>query len=1115
MAHEWGNESEDTSNDAFSEIDFQDGHYRNNNRRGNNNSNKFDGPRNDRMTEDIEVVHTRSKDKRKKVKGGGLSDVVMYPTSTLNSRPPRNNRASPPSNADKNTMRNGNGNGNGTEAYYTPTTSPSSPDKIGNKTGSSSWFPMSMPSIGSLLSQPSDENPSTQSGSYQSGRSRESSNQIQPPFAMHSGSMSPTIQNIPSNITNPFSSWSSSDSPTKRSSPRATTRGGQTNPFASKSSSTSPSGQTKKHSNKKIGSRSTSASPPNSNGNGNGDDKRSPLALASRSLSKSPQGSYNQFNPRSRSPTIGDNHRSYSRSPSPVYQRPSRTINTNQSEFHTLLSCAASPDDAQFLDALELLATSRNPRKLAQMKLSDAHDWTALHIAVLSNPPLYLIYALLLVFPEGAKELDNAGRLPLHLSAGNETSVSVLNTLVRFHNNAICEKDDRGYIPLHLALLRDGNEEIPVDVLRIFLGQTVGNGEAVIRLGGGATPRGVRDGYMRNKEHLNLELDEIQGGLLGVSRNATVMRERKRREEMMRLTKNNTREPLSRGFARNIQDVDSQDGDPLKHEHLSSLWMNDAQYQSDPFSDMELEAVNQFSTEVTHCLKQLAQWKKRYDRDQKSETPSKDTESPQIMNPATIPAPPYMRLPLHMAVRRNHKKKSQDGATHRFQTLAPPPNQNEILRILIHAFPPSLMIKDAHDKTPLMTCLALVHHPAIHPVDLNMIELLLGKRSIGYREAPKWLEDIDFSRQHQKSISHHAHEIQQSSRTLATNAAMIPCDETLPLHIAARESLPTSIVHTIYASYPGAKYAQDERDCTPLHSALQNLTGRTTINLEMINMLMDDKVLRIKNSVDQSIFDLLVANAKAGKLPTKFKRIKHAETGKSVKATTIFQPVFHQVIMDEVLASSGERKEEEFLSDLYSLPSTMRRQACGTPSFQYLLLKELASGANAASIFLYGIALLTLAISFSSMVDTFISHRTDDDITTSNTQKTVIFVTNAYLSVHGLLYAAMTINLNISITESLANIWTWVTFIALLLSFIVTVYIGNQERSLGSIDLSDSHLVTMSTIAIGTLWSAFVGYLARWWYGISIFCSSVVKVRFPQHSLPFLLLFYIDAHSQS
>ena len=61
MAHEWGNDSEDTSN-AFSGLEFEDRNYRNN-RRGNNNGH---GPRNDRMTEDIEVIHRRNKDKRRK-----------------------------------------------------------------------------------------------------------------------------------------------------------------------------------------------------------------------------------------------------------------------------------------------------------------------------------------------------------------------------------------------------------------------------------------------------------------------------------------------------------------------------------------------------------------------------------------------------------------------------------------------------------------------------------------------------------------------------------------------------------------------------------------------------------------------------------------------------------------------------------------------------------------------------------------------------------------------------------------------------------------------------------------------------------------------------------------
>ena len=736
------------------------------------------------------------------------------------------------------------------------------------------------------------------------------------------------------------------------------------------------------------------------------------------------------------------------------------------------------------------------------MKLSDAHDWTALHIAALSNPPLYLIYALLLVFPEGAKELDGAGRLPLHLVAGSEPNICILNTLVRFNNDAVCVKDDRGLIPLHLALLRDGSEEIPVDVLRILLGQNIGMGDAEIRIGGGS--RKVRDGYMRNKEHLNLQLDEIQGGILGTSRNTATMRERKRREETMRMmnTSNGKKESLSRGFARNIEDVDSQDGDPHKHEHLSSLWLNEGGHR-DRYGAMELREANGFSPEVQHCLKQLAFWKKRYDREHNPKVSERDASLPRI-NPATIPASPYMRLPIHMAVRRNHQKNKTADSSHRAPPLALPPNQNEILRILIHAFPMSLKIRDHQGKTPLMTCLHLAHHPATHPINLDMIELLLGIRTAGFRAAPQWLEDIDFFQQHQNALEQNPSTgLYNGSLSYASNAAMISCDETLPLHIAARESLPTSIVHAIYTCYPGAKYAQDERECTPLHCALQNMTG--SLDLETMYMLMDDKVLRIKNNLNQSIFDLLVVNARIGKIPKQLKgsmfgqlSIRNGANDGNIDVAALLQPVFHHTVVDEVIkAPSGAIGKDQFLLDLYSLPSWLRKQACATPAVQALLLKELTLAMNTSSILLYGIVLLTLTITFGFMVDSFVSHGSENgSIITSNSQKTTVLVTNLYLSFHGLCYVFMTLRLNVGITESLSNIWTWVTFFALLSSFAVTVRIGNQERALGTVDLDDDFLFTTSTVAVGMLWAAVVGYLARWWYGISSFCSSATKVRF-------------------
>jgi ankyrin repeat protein len=721
------------------------------------------------------------------------------------------------------------------------------------------------------------------------------------------------------------------------------------------------------------------------------------------------------------------------------------------------------------------------------MKLSDAHDWTALHIASLSNPPLYLIYALLIVFPEGAKERDSAGRLPLHLAAGSETRVSVLNTLVRFNNDGISTRDDRGFIPLHLALLRDGTEEISIETIRILLGQNIANGDTQIKWGENYSPRALRDGYMRNKGHLNLGHTEIHRGVLGESRNSAILKERKRKEELLRFAANGAEASLSRGFARNINEADSQDGEPYMHEHLASLWLEDNQNINDPFHLIEISEAKFFSSDIQNCLKQLTLWKKKFDKEHHcNEGELKSIEG--IINPATIPAPPHFRLPIHMAVRRNHKRNIANEVINNSSTLDVPSNQNEILRILIHAHPSSLVVKDLQNKTPLMTCLSMIHHKAIHPVDLDMINLLLGTQSFGFDFAPQWLEDDTFFREHQKLISQGTDLTQHKIGGIIRNAAMVPCDETFPLHIAARECLSTEIVHAIYSCYPGAKYAQDDRGCTPLHLTLQNLTGKTTVNLDVLWMLMDEKVLRIQNYMDQSLYELLVANARAHKLP---KMCKPSE--QRIQSTHTFKPFFHQAVSERLIDISGTYHKNSLFTDLCAFPSWVRKQACATPSFQDLLLAETSSAFNTALIFLYGIVLLTLVITFTYMTEDVISQRTSAEVSFSESQKITVLVTNLYLSIHGLFYTVMTMRLNIYVKEVFSNIWSWINFIALLSSFIVTIRIWHLDNSPANI--SDKALITLSTIAIGTLWSAIVGYLSKWWYSISCFCSGAVKVR--------------------
>ena len=754
----------------------------------------------------MESVHSQG---RGKTRHGGVADVVIYPPTSRT----RNERFA----------SHGNNDGNFPETRRSPKHKNSSSPQNSNlqKNSTSSWFPMTLPSIGSLVSTPSDEQ-------------LHYKNRISPPKAVSSPTFLEEI-------------GTGHKSSTDRSKPQQPPINKKSFHFESESlkpSSVQENGRQKA----RIPFKSPSVweSPPKGKLRKNG-----PNSIRSVSLSSSKQETTCRIKTASSTfPKSRSRSRSYSRSPSPVYERPSRKIKTDNSEFHNLLSCAASPDDNLFLEALELLTTSPNPRQLAKTKLSDAHDWTALHIASLSNPPLYLIYALLLVFPEGAAELDSAGRLPLHLAAGSETNVCVLNTLVRFYTDGVYTKDDRGLIPLHLALLRDGDEDIPVDAFRILLGQNIGVGAKEVRIGGG--PRTVRDGYMRKKEHLNLQLNEIHGGVLGPSPGSLMMKEQKRRKAIMQLRNKDVRkESLSRGFARNIEDADSQDGNPHRHEHLVSLWIDEGKSVKDRFGDMELNETDEFSSDVQHCLKQLAQWKKKFDREHKVER-SAETESLQKVNPATIPAPPHMRLPVHMAIRRNHRKKKNHKSTHGVSTrIMRPPNQNEVLRVLIHAFPSSLIIRDSQDQTPLMTCLNLIHYSSVHPIDMDTIEILLGMQTAGYKPAPQWLEDINFFQQHQNYVLGYSSPAERFS-AWTSNAAMVSCDGKLPLHVAAREGLPTSIVHAILTFYPGAKHAKDDCDSTPLHCALQNMTSETSLDIDMICMLLDEKVLRIKMLVEFS-----------------------------------------------------------------------------------------------------------------------------------------------------------------------------------------------------------------------------------------------------------------------
>lgn len=747
--------------------------------------------------------------------------------------------------------------------------------------------------------------------------------------------------------------------------------------------------------------------------------------------------------------------------------RPTPSLLTDNSKLHSLISCATFPNDPKWMEALQVLANAPNPRQLAKMKISHACDWTALHIAALSNPPLYLIYGLLLVYPEAVREFDSGGRLPIHLAAGSDASLSVLSILVRFYDDSVIIKEGRGLIPIHLALLRDGGEEFSSDIIRVLLGQNLTSAARRRNI-----TRKVKDGGMRRGEHLNLTLSEVKGGVFGENPNTISMKERQKREQRMKNMNPQSRQSYSRGFATNINDVDSSDGIPYKHEYLVALWEDEGVSNVNIFGDAELHEAERFHLAAQRCLKKLAVKAKRL-RSEDKEKLQQDPSSQRKMSPASIPAP-NMRLPIQMAIKRNHQIAQP--------FMLPISKQNDILRILIHANPSSLIHRDKFGKTPIITFLELENNDLQYKIDLEMVELLLGVRTAGFRVAPKWLEDADIVESHQQQLNYQLNTNNFSGFTVH-NPAMVPCNQTLPLHVASLNSLPFPIIHTIYSCYPGAKYVQDERESTPLHCALQTISQNDMLDLDVLCLLIDERVVRMRDTSNMSVLDLMIESSKNGRIPinapSNFEENKMIEDGPRKNIKYQLGLLFQHSVLEAIRSSGGALRLENILTEIRDLPPWMRNIACGTPAIQKLLLAKVSSPMSTASVIVNGLALLILTIFFICMVDIAINGGNIPSI-----YVVLVLSSLGFVAFNGLCHVLMNFRLNIVWSKCFLNFWAWVTFFGCLLTFVSTTQIISHKKD-----------IAIATVSIGLLWTMVIGYLSRWCYGISTFCLSTLKVR--------------------
>lgn len=700
--------------------------------------------------------------------------------------------------------------------------------------------------------------------------------------------------------------------------------------------------------------------------------------------------------------------------PSTGEETVSSTGDENQSHYnenvalHDLCSEATSPDDVAWRNALYLLSIEP---ELATRK---EDGWSPLHVCCLGSapPPDFMVRAILYCEPACARAIDEGGRLPLHMIAASSADTSIMQLLVEEYPSAVYKTDARGLTPLHM-LMRNDDVELTMDRIRVLLGQTVRREKGPAR-----NARIVQ----RRGQHLELNIDEINDRMVN-------------------------RPPPGDGEL----DIsfESQEGDQ-RHEIQ----------------------IKNYPDDVQAAFQKLAMWKRKQNRLNQDPNDSpinidlaqshKDEEK----NPAAIAAPPSMQLPLHMAVRRrdlddDESFRDEEGDDY-FDIKNPlPPNRNEILRVIIAAYPRGLVTRDANGNTPLM--IVLLNQDCLP--DIELIQLLLGMTTSGFQSPPPWADDLPL------------HKCPQGKYA---NPAMVPTTDTnqLPLHVAAEE-MPSfySAIESIHSAYPGAVVVQDVRGRTPLHMALRNYQ-RIQPDPKVVSLLLTDKVAQIRDDDGFLPFDLLVGGAH---------NLPKEEPMPSLWEDSTFDPssVYKRFFIYVVMQAPRPRNRIEaraFLGRLRMLPPWLRRQACTVGFIQDMLIYEIASPEKCAFIILNGIVLALLLLMFRLQMDEY----------TSTGSAQVYYLPFVYL-LGSLILLGQFINFCIATSHSvfwsqcMLNIWPWIDIVSVSVAMAATSLIQGESADVAGI-------ASVGTAATGLLWASMIGYIARWWYGMAVFMGRTLRV---------------------
>lgn len=767
-----------------------------------------------------------------------------------------------------------------------------------------------------------------------------------------------------------------------------------------------------------------------------------PVELNSNERPQSPQPPMSRAAAKARTRLLQDFHKPREVDLLNVSDPPTVDTSADSEEqsliLHDLCGEAVCTDDIAWRNALCLL--SQNPAHASVVDKSQL--WTPLHICCLgmSPPPTYMVRALLYVHPKAAALHDDGGRLALHLVAASSADAATMQTLVDEYPPAVHHADDRGLTPLHL-LIRNTRVELTLEKAKILLGLT-----AVGCSRQPQSPTSKRRVLQRRGEHLNM-------------------------------TDNSVDQWLSSSKARPVTNLNHN---AMAHEsHFDT-----------------------YPVDVQVSLRKLAQWKHRQQGPIEDEavkvqlSMEYDDDEDEETNPAAIPLPNGTQMPIHMLVQRavideatldvsvavdETVEEKKPGSDHEVDSDGADDDEEQeegitrveerpsvlhvisLLRLFAASCPEALVFRDANGLTPLLQVMQVRDSLP----SLEIVEILLGKRSAGYEALPAWAHDLP------------VHTLKGTDRYL--NPGMVPVADTgqLPLHLAAEEmSADFSLIRTIQESYPGAIHVQDGRGRTPLHLSLGSYR-RIPADPRVVEILFSESVAQIVDDYGKLPFDLLVENAYG------LSASKPRTACRGGSSSSVYQKLFNASIVGAARPDTPT-KITFFLRRLRNLPPWLRIEACGTPIVQELLTEDLATPWKCALVMLDLFLLIILITVFRLQIKEFVDQLDTADLLSSWYTYSV-YATAIFRMLAKLLFGGLAVYIGEFRHLCLLNVRYWIDVWAMLLSIITSVLLYGVA--------SDERLLVLGTASTILLWLSLFGYLSHWWHGMAIFIGGFSEVR--------------------